>query len=235
MSYSWEDDLTEEKINSQDVRPVRPPLNRHIDFFDTDGDGIVWPTDTIIGLHALGFSWSFAALIGIIGHLGFAHLTIYHPGLSDITSLWTFIIYIPWLLWTYVPDPFMRIYAKNLEFAKHSCSTNSWRKDGSFSEEAFDKIWEYSSAPNKDSLNYDEAMRMIKSYRHGLSDGTGLFKGPFEWSLLFWVVNPPDGRVTKEEVKWCFQGTLFQELVKRRQGQSDKGYSTLAKKANTGW
>lgn len=36
------------------------------------------------------------------------------------------------------------------------------------------------------------------------SDGWGLFKGPFEWSLLFWVVNPADGRVTKDEVRATF-------------------------------
>lgn len=212
-----------EDINAVDPRPVRPPLNRHIDFFDTDGDGVVWPTDTVDGLHRLGFSWAFAIFIGFIGHIGFGPLTVKHPSTSEITGIWSFMIFAPRLMWSYLPDPFLRIYSRNLQLAKHTASTQSWNKDGWFDEEAFERIWAHSGSPDKDSLTYDEAIAMIKSYRHGLSDGTGLFKGPFEWTLLFWVVNPPDGRVTKDQVRSVYAGTIFDEVVKLHARQKADG------------
>jgi hypothetical protein len=72
---------------------------------------------------------------------------------------------------------------------------------------------------------------MIKSYRHGnlLVDRSGFIKGPFEWSLIFWVINPPDGYITKAQVRSCFAGTLFSEIAKLREEEKLAG-----KKAN-GW
>jgi len=212
-------------INANDPRPVRPPLARHIDFFDTDGDGIVWPSDTIYGLRRLGFSWPAAIICGWCGHLGFGPKSVPHPQLSDITGIWSLITFLPLLLWSYVPDPFLRVYCSGLIKSKHPCSTGGFNKEGWFDEEAFEKIWAYSGSPEKDKLTQSEALAMIKSYRHGslTSDGTGRIKGPFEWSLIFWVINPPDGYITKAQVRSCFAGTIFDEIAKLREEEKKRG------------
>jgi len=217
-------------INDNDPRGLRPPLTRHLDFFDTDHDGIVWFSDTVYGLHALGFNWISSVVLGFCGHIAFSRLTVYHPGISDITSIWRLFFFIPWLIYSYIPDPFLRVYARHLMWAKHPSSTQTFNKDGWFDEERFEAIWKFSSAPNKDSLTHDEAITMIKSYRHGLKDGTGLIKGPFEWNLLFWVVDPPDGRVTKAQVRSAFDGSLFFNVAERRRlEKAGGGYSKPAK------
>ena len=41
------------------------------------------------------------------------------------------------------------------------------------------------------------------------SNGSGIIKGPFEWSLIFWVINPPDGYITKAQVRSCFAVRLL--------------------------
>lgn len=217
-------------INNFDPRPVRPPLNRHLDFFDTDGDGIIWYHDTVFGLHKLGFNWLTSVALGFCGNIAFSSKTVYHPGLADITSIWSLLYFLPWLIYTYIPDPFLRVYQRNLVWAKHTASTHVFDKDGYFDEAAFEKIWAYSGSPEKESLTLQEAIKMIKSYRHGLSDGSGLIKGPFEWNLLFWVVAPADGRVTKAEVRSVYDGSIFTEIAKRRALEKANGtfkYSTV--------
>jgi len=219
-------------INNIDPRPARPPLNRHVDFFDTDGDGIVWPSDTILGLRRLGFSWPFAIFCGCCGHLGFAPKSVPHPKFDEITGIVGLLIFLPRLLWSYVPDPFFRVHSAHLVQTKHPCSTGGFNKEGWFDEEAFERIWAYSGSPLKDKLTQSEALAMIKSYRHGnlLVDRSGLIKGPFEWSLIFWVINPPDGYITKAQVRSCFAGTLFEEVAKLREEEKKTG-----KKPTSGW
>ncbi|KAF8298206.1 hypothetical protein DL93DRAFT_2091354 [Clavulina sp. PMI_390] len=209
-------------INQYDPRNPRPPIHRHIDFFDTDKDGIVWPSDTARGLYKVGFKWVTAWVIAFVGHIGFAPLTVPHPKLTDIVDLWSLFWFLPSLVWSYIPDPFLRIYAGNLEFAKHTASTHTWNQEGWYEDDKFQKIWAFSGSPNKDTLTYPEAMTMIKSYRHGISDGWGLFKGPFEWTLLFWVVNPADGKVTKDQVKSVYAGTIFEDVVQIRIDEENK-------------
>jgi hypothetical protein len=72
-------------------------IQQHVLFFDTDGDGIIWPLDTYRGFRELGFNIPFS-LMTIIINLAFSFPTrIAH---------------------TWLPDPFFRIYVDSMYKAK---------------------------------------------------------------------------------------------------------------------
>lgn len=50
-------------------------LQAHCSFFDPDGDGVVWPQDTLMGFHAIGFNWLVSVLAVIVLHPTFAYWT----------------------------------------------------------------------------------------------------------------------------------------------------------------
>lgn len=72
-------------------------IQQHILFFDTDGDGVIWPRDTYKAFRDLGFNIPFS-LITIIINLAFSYPTR--------------------MAHTYVPDPFFRIYIDSIHKAK---------------------------------------------------------------------------------------------------------------------
>lgn len=85
-------------------------LQQHCEFFDSDKDGIIWPSDTYRGFCEMGFN----ILISFIA------MFIIHSGLAYFTC--------PTLL----PDIFFRLYLKNIHKAKHGSDTGTYDTEGRF-------------------------------------------------------------------------------------------------------
>lgn len=73
-------------------------LQQHVMFWDRDMDGHIWPLDTYRGFRELGFNILFSLLALLIIHINFSYPT--RLGLS------------------YFPDPFFRVYVRDIHKAK---------------------------------------------------------------------------------------------------------------------
>jgi len=80
----------------------------------------------------------------------------------------------------------------------------------SFGNDQILPSWKYSCVrPWSNRIAYATSEGCYNSFTNRFffcvdSDRSGIIKGPFEWSLIFWVINPPDGYITKAQVRSCF-------------------------------
>lgn len=85
-------------------------LQQHVNYFDPDGDGVVWPLDTYRGFHNLGFNIILSLLAVFIIHANFSYPT--SPSL--------------------LPDPFFRVRVADIHKAKHGSDTGAYDNEGRF-------------------------------------------------------------------------------------------------------
>lgn len=73
-----------------------------------DNDGVIWPQDTFVGFRRLGFGYIISTLA-----VPFIHGSFSYPTQSS------------WL-----PDPFFRIYMKNMHKTKHGSDSETYDTEG---------------------------------------------------------------------------------------------------------
>jgi peroxygenase len=120
----------------------RTVLQQHCLFFDRDDDGIIWPRDTFIGFYALGYGviLSFVALLII--HANFSYPTV--PG---------------WL-----PDPFFRLFMKNIHKDKHGSDSGTYDTEGRFIPQRFEDIFS-KYAEGRDYMTIWDVAALMKGMR----------------------------------------------------------------------
>ena len=47
----------------------------HVSYFDRDGDGVIWPSDTWRGFHDIGFNWFLSIIAVFVIHGTFSYWT----------------------------------------------------------------------------------------------------------------------------------------------------------------
>ncbi|EED84566.1 predicted protein [Postia placenta Mad-698-R] len=171
-------------------------LQQHVNYFDPDGDGVVWPLDTYRGFHNLGFNIILSLLAVFIIHANFSYPT--SPSL--------------------LPDPFFRVRVADIHKAKHGSDTGAYDNEGRFLPQKFEDIFSKYAADGK-SLNKWEIWNILKGQRV-LLDPIGWFGAFFEWLSLYILLWPDDGAVRKEDVRRVYDGSIFPELSMRRSGKS---------------
>ena len=117
-------------------------LQQHCDFFDRDHDGVLWPKDTFIGFHRLGF--------GII--LSWVAVLVIHGNFSYPTCS-------GWL-----PDPFFRVFLKNIHKDKHGSDTGTYDTEGRFIPQKFEDIFA-KYAEGRDYLTIWDVSNVLKGQR----------------------------------------------------------------------
>lgn len=179
-----------------------------------DKDGIIWPLDTFKGLHALGFNFLFCIIAVVVVHFAFSYPTV--SGL--------------------IPDPFFRIYLKNIHKSKHGSDSGTYDNEGRFVPQKFEDMFS-KYADDKDYITVRDVFNMLKGQRL-LADPFGwaavsiecLYNGsPCWWHtmadidlgfttyILLW---PEDGRMKKEDIRKLYDGSLFDEMAKERKHSS---------------
>ncbi|GAA5972484.1 hypothetical protein JCM21900_002106, partial [Sporobolomyces salmonicolor] len=156
-------------------------LQQHVEFFDRDRDGIIWPLDTFMGFHDLGFMVPLCVLAVFAIHPTFSWFTL---------DKW-------------LPDPFFRISVKNIHRAKHGSDTGVYDKEGRFVPARFEAIFAEHDRTSKGGLTFFEGLLMIKGNRN-VMDPIGWTAAFLEWLatyILFW---PQDGVVTKEDLRTVY-------------------------------
>jgi len=205
-------------------------LQKHVEFFDTDGDGVIWLSDTTRGLHKLGFPFLFAAVFSVVIHLGFTWPSRPVHKIDSRSSYIDIILSIPALLWSFVPDPFLRVWVNNIKRDIHGSDTKSYSVDGHFVPANFESIFaDNSTSPNKDSISFWEALIMIWNQRTPY-DLYGPAANVAEWFAAWFILAPADGRMKKEDLKSFYDGSGFYTLAAQlKQGKKRGEASPIAK------
>ncbi|KAK8080345.1 Caleosin related protein-domain-containing protein [Apiospora hydei] len=167
-------------------------LQQHCEFFDTDRDGIIWPLDTFRGFRAVGFGYLLSLLSVVIIHGNFSYPT---------GSSW-------------LPDPFFRIHLARIHKDKHGSDTQTYDAEGRFVPQKFEDIFA-KYAEGRDYLTVWDIANVLQGQRV-IMDPIGWFGAFFEWLATYLMLWPEDGKITKEDIRRVYDGSIFQVMADRR-------------------
>jgi peroxygenase len=161
------------------------PLQRHVAFFDYDGDGYITVAEDYRGLRELGidpFSAT-AFAIAINGALGTP--TMGYPSLT--------------------------ISLYDIDGGVHGSDTGIYDSDGQFVPENFDRLFDEWDWDGSDGLDPVEiAARTVDDAE--LFDLFGITASIAEFGLLFYIASE-DGELSRETMRGFYEGTLFYDLA----------------------
>lgn len=197
--YDMKDDSeTQCLADSQGKTPTI--LQRHVQFWDRDNDGIIHPWDVYNGFRELGFGhfFSFGSLL----------IPIFFSYPTRLGHSW-------------IPDPMMRIYVRDIHKAKHGSDTGIYDFDGNLDPERFEQLFRRFDSAGTGGLSSDDLWRLWKK-NHCAADPAGWSFAFMEWWST-WVLLQRDGKVWKDDLRACYEGTLFWKIKKEREDRELSG------------
>ncbi|KAL7423973.1 hypothetical protein Q5752_001558 [Cryptotrichosporon argae] len=176
-------------------------VQQHVLYFDRDGDGVIWPTDTYRGLADLGYHFVWCFLATAIIHSGFAY----------------------WTATSWIPDPRFPLYVKYMHRAKHGSDTGTYDADGRFLPHKFEEIFTKYDEGDKGGITFREGMRMLQHNRNPL-DIFGVCASFVEFCLTWGLAYPDDGVIPKEFMRRVYDGSVFYEVAAERAARQGKPF-----------
>jgi peroxygenase len=155
--------------------------------------GILWPQDTFVGFHRLGFNILLCILATFIIHGNFSY-----PTVSGI-----------------LPDPFFRVFLSNVHKDKHGSDTGTYDHEGRFVPQKFEDIFA-KYANGRDYITIWEVWNAMKGQRC-IADPIGWGGAFFEWIATYIMLWPEDGRMMKEDIRGIYDGSIFYTIAARRE------------------
>ncbi|KAJ3040017.1 hypothetical protein HDV00_011572 [Rhizophlyctis rosea] len=179
---------------SSSRRENMTPLQKHVEYFDRNKDGIIYPWESFAGFSALGFNWFISAISAFAFH--FLHVSYF------TNESW-------------IPNPLLPVYVKNIAWAKHGSDTNTYNSDGEVVKPNFERIFDKFDRNKKGGLYFSDIVSMWKANR-GVLDPIGVIFQVFLWTYLWCIAAGSDGVLRKDNVWKQYDGTLFYEVERRR-------------------
>ncbi|XP_027348809.1 peroxygenase 1-like isoform X2 [Abrus precatorius] len=105
---------------------------------------------------------------------------------------------------TWLPSPFLPIYIQNIHKAKHGSDSGTYDTEGRFIPANLEIMFSKYAREVPDKLS----LREIAS--------------KFEWGVLYVLARDEEGYLSKEAVRRCFDGSLFEYCAKVRKGTTGK-------------
>lgn len=167
---------------------TRTALQKHIDYFDRNGDGEIKPLETYRSCRKLG--------MGVLLSAGAAVAINAALGVKSGS---------PWY-------KFLTIQTEGIHHGKHEGDTGVYDKDGQFVQQKFDEMWQKHDKNGDNALSQQEIEDMMVANGNGkASTGSKL-----EFRLLLKLAgeDTPDGRVlTRSRMESFYDGSLFYTLA----------------------
>lgn len=167
-------------------------LEQHVAFFDRDGDGVIWPSDTFRCFRDLGYN---------IFLQFFAAITLNICASYATSKSW-------------IPDPFFRIQVRNIHCAKHQSDTGVYDAEGRFIPGKFEEIFVKYDREGKGGITLWDGLRMLWA-NWSEKDMLGWISEFFELAATYILVWPKDGIVTREALRRTYDGSMFFEVAER--------------------
>ncbi|XP_068664046.1 probable peroxygenase 5 [Aristolochia californica] len=166
-------------------------LQKHVTFFDSNGDGIIYPSETYDGFRSIGVNAALSAASAALIHGALSSKT--NPGKTD---------------------PRLPIYIKNIKLAKHGSDTGAYDTEGRFVPEKFEEIFTKHAHSIPTALTSNELSEMLKANRQP-KDFAGWAAAAAEWKVLYDLCKDKDGLLQKETIRAVYDGSLFEQLKQR--------------------
>ncbi|KAJ7567272.1 hypothetical protein O6H91_02G139900 [Diphasiastrum complanatum] len=167
-------------------------LQQHVAFFDRNQDGIVYPWETYAGFRAIGCN----PLVSFLSML-FINVSFSYPTLD-----------------TWIPDPLLPIYIRNIHKTKHASDTNVFDPEGRFSPARFEEIFSKFARTDPQYLTFDELLEMTEALRNAF-DPFGWIANKLEWGFTYWLVKNEKGMAPKDAIRGVYDGSFFEWLEKQ--------------------
>ncbi|KAF5599989.1 hypothetical protein FPANT_2866 [Fusarium pseudoanthophilum] len=185
-------------VASKDEDEKLSPLQKHVQFWDRDNDGIINPWDVYYGFRELGF--------GLFFSIGSLLIPIFFSYPTRLGHSW-------------LPDPLFRIYVNDIHKAKHGSDTGIFDFDGNFSPERFEQMFQRFDTSGNGGLTAEDLWRLWAKDRCA-ADPAGWTFAFMEWWTTY-VLLQEDGVVKRDDLRACYDGSLFWRIKDDREKSSE--------------
>ncbi|KAJ7942894.1 Caleosin-related family protein [Quillaja saponaria] len=174
-------------------------LQKHVAFFDRNGDGVVYPWETFQGFRAIGCGYLLSMAASLFINFGLSGKT--RPGKF--------------------PSLLLPIEVKNIHKAKHGSDSGVYDTEGRFVPAKFEEIFSKHSHAHHNALTSDELMAMLKENRVP-KDYLGWLASYTEWKILYVLCKDKNGLLRRETIRAAYDGSLFVMMEKERADKKKK-------------
>lgn len=183
----WNEPRAEPAIPWDDMTP----LQKHVSFFDYDGDGYITVLEDYRGLRALGIDPVSASAFAFAINAGLGTQTSGYPSLT--------------------------INLFEIADGEHGSDTGIYDEEGNLDPVAFDALFDTWDLDGSDGLSPVElTARAVDDAE--LGDLFGVTASAAEFGLLY-AIAAEDGELSRDRMQAFYDGTLFYDLAEERAGE----------------
>ncbi|XP_071735567.1 probable peroxygenase 4 [Rutidosis leptorrhynchoides] len=175
-------------------------LRKHVEFFDRNHDGVIYPWETFQGFRAIGSGILLSSVAALFINMGLSGKT--RPGKK-------------------LPNLLFPIEVQNIHMAKHGSDSGVYDTHGRFVPAKFEEIFHKYARTNSDGLTSDELDAFIKGNREPKDYG-GWIGGLSEWKILYYLAKDKNGLLKKDTIRGVYDGSLFEKMAEEKKINSSK-------------